>query len=512
MRIKITLLILFSSTLMYAQTVCSNYTTIGTVQNSGYSEPSNPFCLPCVSPGTGGTAWTDSNCAGTLVSTVVGGPVTTLTLAYGSVNLDDYATIIVDGGGVISLIANGAATSGNVVGPFTCSGSSTFGDIEVTVSSTVPFTTVTLTNSGCSSGWVIACPTNFSDAGPDINYTYCSGSVDLNSLLFGADPGGIWTETSGSGQISGSNSIFNTNLVADGTYSFNYEVSTCGGSDASIININVLSLGNDSTITICEGDILDLNSILVGASNGGFWVDSSMTGQIGTSNSIFNSGLTGPGTYNFAHELSSCPSWQFAWMTVNVVSAGADTTIIICDGIHDLNPLLNGASSGGTWIETTTSGQFNSVSGVFDTNGLSDDVYEFQYILPECSLNTAKITVKLGVDTNCTDIISTPPPPDSTISIYNVFSPNNDGVNDFWHIEGIELYPSNSVTVYSRWGDLLRTFTNYDNSNVIWDGKYESEAGRLRRSRSRPPRDQTPHVRRCNQRPQKTPQHRPRCE
>jgi len=475
MKFRFTLLVLLSSTLLHAQSVCSNYTTVGSTLSSGYSEPTDPFCLPCVSPGTGGIGWTDYDCAGTLVSTVVGGPVTTLTLAYGSVNDDDYGTITVDGGGVVSLSATGAATSGNVVGPFTCG--SGFGDVELTVSSTLPFTTVTLTNSGCSSGWVITCPTNFSDAGPDINYTYCSGSVDLNSLLVGADPGGSWTESSGSGQISGGNEIFNTDLVADGTYLFNYSVSTCGGTtDASFISINVLSIGGDSTVTICEGDILDLNSILVGASNGGSWVDSSNTGQIGTANSIFNSALTGPGTYNFAYELASCPSNQFAWITVNVVSAGADTTIIVCDGIHDLNPLLNGASSGGVWFETTSSGQFNILTGVFNTDGLSDDIYEFQYLLSECPLDPAKITVKLGVDTNCTDVVIPPdvPPIDSTITYYNVFSPNDDGVNDFWHIEGIELHPTNSVTIYSRWGDLLRTFVNYDNSNVIWDGKYDS--------------------------------------
>jgi gliding motility-associated-like protein len=478
MKFITTVLIILGSVAINAQTVCTNYTTVATIASAGYSEPSDPFCLPCVSPGTGGTGWTNSNtCTGTLVSTVVGGPVTTLTLAYGAVNDDDFGTITVDGGGVVSLSAVGAATSGNVVGPFNCStGPSDFGDVELTVTSTLPFTTVTLTNTGCSSGWVIACPTSFSNAGPDLNYTYCSGAVDLNTLLLGADPGGTWTETSGSGQISGSNTIFNTNVVADGTYSFNYAVNTCGGTtDVSTININVLSIGNDTTVTICKGDILDLNSILVGASSGGTWVDSSNTGQIGTSNSIFNSTLTDTGTYHFAYELASCSSGQFAWITVNVVSPGADTTITVCDGIHDLNLLLNGESPGGIWVETSSSGQFNILTGVFNTDGLSDDIYEFQYILSECPLDPAKITVKLGIDTNCNDIVVPPPPPvDSTITTYNVFSPNDDGVNDFWHIEGIELHPINTVKVFSRWGDLLRSFENYNNNNVIWDGKYES--------------------------------------
>ncbi|GAL82633.1 hypothetical protein JCM19274_4086 [Algibacter lectus] len=32
------------------------------------------------------------------------------------------------------------------------------------------------------------------------------------------------------------------------------------------------------------------------------------------------------------------------------------------------------------------------------------------------------------------------------------FSPDNDGINDFWNIEGIEMHPDNMVTIYNRWG------------------------------------------------------------
>ena len=42
--------------------------------------------------------------------------------------------------------------------------------------------------------------------------------------------------------------------------------------------------------------------------------------------------------------------------------------------------------------------------------------------------------------------------PDSCIVLYNVFSPNGDGIHDFWEINNIELYPEALIEVYDRNG------------------------------------------------------------
>ena len=52
---------------------------------------------------------------------------------------------------------------------------------------------------------------------------------------------------------------------------------------------------------------------------------------------------------------------------------------------------------------------------------------------------------------------------------YNVFTPNNDGINDFFEIENAERFPEMHVEVYSRWGDLLFSATGYD-ADSQWDG------------------------------------------
>ena len=57
------------------------------------------------------------------------------------------------------------------------------------------------------------------------------------------------------------------------------------------------------------------------------------------------------------------------------------------------------------------------------------------------------------------------------IEIYNAFSPNEDGKNDFWYIEHLINYIPNTVYIYTRWGDQLVAIENYDNINTYWKGQ-----------------------------------------
>ena len=51
--------------------------------------------------------------------------------------------------------------------------------------------------------------------------------------------------------------------------------------------------------------------------------------------------------------------------------------------------------------------------------------------------------------------------------IPNVFSPNSDGDNDFFRIQGNEGFPGSSLEVYNRWGQLVYESVNYQNN---WRG------------------------------------------
>jgi len=55
--------------------------------------------------------------------------------------------------------------------------------------------------------------------------------------------------------------------------------------------------------------------------------------------------------------------------------------------------------------------------------------------------------------------------------IWEGISPNNDGDNDSWIIDGIRRYPNNRVRIFNRWGNLVYSAEGYNNENVIWYGQ-----------------------------------------
>ena len=39
--------------------------------------------------------------------------------------------------------------------------------------------------------------------------------------------------------------------------------------------------------------------------------------------------------------------------------------------------------------------------------------------------------------------------------VHNVFTPNDDGKNEFLAIDNLEQFPDNTITVYNRWGSIV---------------------------------------------------------
>ena len=58
---------------------------------------------------------------------------------------------------------------------------------------------------------------------------------------------------------------------------------------------------------------------------------------------------------------------------------------------------------------------------------------------------------------------------DNCFFIPTLFTPNGDGINDTWLIDGLDLYPDILVQVYNRWGQLLFESLGYANK---WDGTH----------------------------------------
>jgi gliding motility-associated-like protein len=57
---------------------------------------------------------------------------------------------------------------------------------------------------------------------------------------------------------------------------------------------------------------------------------------------------------------------------------------------------------------------------------------------------------------------------DTDLVFYNTFTPNGDGINDYWYIGNIFHYPNNDLYIYNRYGKQVYYTHGYVNQ---WDGK-----------------------------------------
>lgn len=65
---------------------------------------------------------------------------------------------------------------------------------------------------------------------------------------------------------------------------------------------------------------------------------------------------------------------------------------------------------------------------------------------------------------------------DCEIALPTAFTPNGDMVNDFWEIVDMDqVYPSNVVYVYNRWGNLVYESNKGSYASRPWDGTYNGD-------------------------------------
>ncbi|MDO6605437.1 gliding motility-associated C-terminal domain-containing protein [Arenibacter palladensis] len=62
---------------------------------------------------------------------------------------------------------------------------------------------------------------------------------------------------------------------------------------------------------------------------------------------------------------------------------------------------------------------------------------------------------------------------DDGVEVFNVITPNNDGIHDVLTIRGIENYPNNTIKIYNRWGVLVYATKAYNNDSNYFDGTSE---------------------------------------
>jgi gliding motility-associated-like protein len=101
------------------------------------------------------------------------------------------------------------------------------------------------------------------------------------------------------------------------------------------------------------------------------------------------------------------------------------------------------------------------------SGGLSDNEYYFNDILP----GPYEVTIEDFNECVMIDTAEVGYTFMSCLVIPNAFSPNGDGFNDNWVIEGLELYTDPEIRIFDRWGS--RVYYSPDPVSDPWDGTFD---------------------------------------
>ncbi|GGF18417.1 hypothetical protein GCM10011518_29710 [Flavobacterium limi] len=149
-------------------------------------------------------------------------------------------------------------------------------------------------------------------------------------------------------------------------------------------------------------------------------------------------------------------------ITVNNVGQGT----ILNTLVSDLLP------SGYEFVSASTSAGVYDASQIWTIptlNAGESETLEIRVIvLPNGNyLNVATIEISTPLDVDPTNNTASATIEPICLTVYNEFTPNSDGANDFFRIDCIESYPNNELKVFNRYGALVYSKRGYQND---WDG------------------------------------------
>jgi gliding motility-associated-like protein len=277
-----------------------------------------------------------------------------------------------------------------------------------------------------------------------------TGSVEMSGL-----PSGDWELTAlPSGiTLSGSTTTATFSGLQPGQ-SYTFTVTNADGcTSVESVEITVADIPNnpaapDVTVTAQPTCTQPVGSIEVTDLSGGT-VQYSINGVDFQGSEIFT-GLA-PGTYNVVVQdaQTGCVSAS-TQVTIDPVPSAPDAPIVSGDATYCLGdailPVVASGSQGDYiwYADAALTNQIGTGDTLQPSGNLGSATYYVVALSGDCQSESTQATVVVN---DCT--------PDDIV-IPGGFTPNNDGVNDYWQIIGLdEQYPNNIVYIYNRWGNLL---------------------------------------------------------
>ncbi|HYG51975.1 MAG TPA: gliding motility-associated C-terminal domain-containing protein, partial [Flavobacteriales bacterium] len=276
----------------------------------------------------------------------------------------------------------------------------------------------------------------------------CQDSGPFNFTA--ASTGGVWSATCGT-CINSSTGAVDPSTVSAGTYTITYTTpAPCGNTDTETLIISDANLMTVPTAETCYGYN---DGIILAVASGTGPYTYSITGPESATNATGNFSGLEPGGYTVTvTNADGCTDNN----TITVDSPApvlASFTATPQVGLSPLNVLFTNTSSGATgyvWDLVIDTVFTTNASGTYVDEGIYTITL---YVLNGVCADTATVNIEVILP--------------SALEVYNVFSPNGDGVNDTFITTWINLKEF-SIKIFNRWGQLM--FESND-QNKGWDGK-----------------------------------------
>ncbi len=233
------------------------------------------------------------------------------------------------------------------------------------------------------------------------------------------------------------------------------DMNGCSASDSielAVLALPALSLSaNALNNTYC---LNSLANITVSGASSYTWTGPNGFTANGSSINIINLNATNIGYYTATGtDVNGCDdsdSIQLVLAADPLVGTPSDTTL--CPG----DPLTLWATGGSSYTWDGPNGFISS-----DQNPVVSSSIGFE--------NAGEYTVAVVDANGCVGSSSSYVTVSSSgecLFIPNLVTPNLDGLNDTWEINGIDKYPNAEVEIYNRWGNLVYSASPYNND---WD-------------------------------------------
>ena len=188
------------------------------------------------------------------------------------------------------------------------------------------------------------------------------------------------------------------------------------------------------------------------------------------------SGFGLPNNIDLFSSCSPCPSILSDSLNVTICSNQAyqlsSGLVVNATGFYqDTIKAVNSCDS----IINTIHLRVNNIS----FSNIVDSIYEgAEYILPSgqtvstSGIYQSVLTNSLGCDSIIITTLSTVKQFAACMILKNAFTPNGDGVNDFWVLYKEKCFKKLKVDIYNRYGSLVYHSDDYKND---WNGKYKNQ-------------------------------------